>query len=131
MDRLEAARQIGRRWACAERPRIIAVTANALQGGREACLAAGMDAYVSKSIRPEELGAALREARPRTPLACEADCGRSGLGGGGAALEHGRAQAAAPGPQARWEAPMTTADASGPAARHDPAQGGQACPTKR
>ncbi len=82
-----------------------AVTANARQDDREACLAAGMDTYVSKSIRPEELVAALRGARPHAPLACEADCGLSGLGGGGAASEHGRAHAAAPGPQPEGRRP--------------------------
>jgi signal transduction histidine kinase/DNA-binding response OmpR family regulator len=59
MDGLEASRQICARWERAERPHIIAMTANAMQGDLEICLAAGMDAYVAKPIRIQELAAAL------------------------------------------------------------------------
>jgi CheY-like chemotaxis protein len=63
MDGLEAARQIGRRWPDRkDRPWIIAVTANAMPGDREACFAAGMDDYISKPIRTNELVAALDRA---------------------------------------------------------------------
>ena len=40
------------------------MTANAMQEDREACLAAGMDDYVAKPIRPDELAEALGQARP-------------------------------------------------------------------
>ncbi|MCX6952690.1 MAG: response regulator, partial [Verrucomicrobia bacterium] len=64
MDGLEAARQINALWPVrAERPWIIALTANAMQGDRELCLAAGMDDYISKPMKTEELAAALERAR--------------------------------------------------------------------
>jgi signal transduction histidine kinase/DNA-binding response OmpR family regulator len=58
MDGFEASRQITARWPRGQRPRIVAMTANAMQGDRELCLAAGMDDYVSKPIRVDELVAA-------------------------------------------------------------------------
>jgi CheY-like chemotaxis protein len=64
MDGLEATRRISARWPAGERPRIIAMTANAMQGDREMCLAAGMDDYVSKPIRVDELTQALSRCRP-------------------------------------------------------------------
>src|SRR4029077_3496918 len=39
--------------------RIVALTAHAMTGARERCLEAGMDAYVSKPLRPDELLAAV------------------------------------------------------------------------
>jgi CheY-like chemotaxis protein len=51
LDGLEATRRIIRDKAPNQRPRIIAMTANAMQGDREMCLAAGMDDYVAKPIR--------------------------------------------------------------------------------
>jgi CheY-like chemotaxis protein len=63
MDGLEATRQIVARWPH-KHPRIIGLTANALEGDREQCLAAGMDDYISKPIRVGELiDALLRSER--------------------------------------------------------------------
>ena len=58
MDGLEATRRIVARWG-EQRPRLVAMTANAMQGDREACLAAGMDDYVVKPIRVDALVDAL------------------------------------------------------------------------
>lgn len=60
MDGLEATRRICSEWLQG-RPRIIAMTANALRGDREECLAAGMDDYISKPVRVEELRAVLEQ----------------------------------------------------------------------
>jgi PAS domain S-box-containing protein len=65
LDGLGASRQINQRWP-GERPRLVAMTANAMQGDRELCEAAGMDDYVAKPIRVEELVAALGRCRSRS-----------------------------------------------------------------
>lgn len=59
MDGLTATRCINREYCPGSRPRIIAMTANAMQGDREECLKAGMDDYISKPIRVENLVEAL------------------------------------------------------------------------
>ena len=64
MDGLEAARQIAKRWPPDRRPRIVAMTGNALMGDREKCLAAGMDDYISKPVRVGELQAAIERWGP-------------------------------------------------------------------
>jgi signal transduction histidine kinase/DNA-binding response OmpR family regulator len=89
MDGLEASRAICARWAAGERPRIIAMTAEAMQGDREKCLAAGMDDYVVKPVTLDRLAEALakckpvsRTVAPHTPTTARADCqgvGRTGL----------------------------------------------------
>jgi CheY-like chemotaxis protein len=65
LDGLDATRRICALAPAGERPRIVAMTANAMQGDREMCLAAGMDDYLTKPIRVERLVEALMQAAPR------------------------------------------------------------------
>jgi CheY-like chemotaxis protein len=55
LDGMEATRRIHQRYPAGERPWIIAMTANAMVEDREACLAAGMDDYLSKPVKMEAL----------------------------------------------------------------------------
>ena len=55
MDGLEATRRIGTNVKAADRPYIIAMTANAMKEDRELCLSAGMRDFVSKPIRSGEI----------------------------------------------------------------------------
>jgi len=64
MDGLEASRAICARWAASERPCIIAMTAEAMQGDRDKCLAAGMDDYIVKPVTLDRLAVALAKCRP-------------------------------------------------------------------
>jgi PAS domain S-box-containing protein len=57
MDGIDAARKIRERWP--KGPRIVAITAYALEGDRERCIKAGMDDYLSKPIQIEELRSVL------------------------------------------------------------------------
>ena len=66
MDGLTATRQIRELALWSVRPRIIAMTANAMQGDREECLDAGMDDYISKPIRTKALTTALSACQPQT-----------------------------------------------------------------
>ncbi|MEG4027891.1 MULTISPECIES: response regulator [unclassified Microcoleus] len=64
MDGLEASRRICQEWPAHARPRIIAMTANAMQGDRQVCLDAGMNDYISKPIRVDALIQALSQCPP-------------------------------------------------------------------
>lgn len=59
LDGVEATQQIIQRYPPNERPWIVALTANALRGDRERLLALGMNDYLSKPIRRDDLAAAL------------------------------------------------------------------------
>ena len=65
IDGLEAASFIRKRWPLTEQPCIIALTACALEGDRDRCLDAGMDGYISKPVRMEDLKDALRKCEQR------------------------------------------------------------------
>ncbi len=62
LDGLAASRELCSQYPAAVRPWIVAMTANALEGDRETCLAAGMDDYISKPVRAAALGEGLRRA---------------------------------------------------------------------
>ncbi len=64
MDGEQATLRIRSRWPKEQQPRIIAMTANAMQGDRERYLAIGMDDYISKPIRIEYLIRALNHSQP-------------------------------------------------------------------
>lgn len=102
MDGLDASRRIHRSLSAADRPYIIALTANAMSEDRDACLAAGMDDYLRKPLRGVDLAEALDRVPPGAP---------------------------APGPDAARPArrPETTAPARGPEAA-PPAPGPETAP---
>ena len=62
MDGIEATKRIRESWAIENQPRIVAMTANALAGDRETYLTSGMDDYVSKPIKVEELTRVLQNS---------------------------------------------------------------------
>jgi len=66
LDGLDATRQICTLFAPDRRPRIVAMTANAMQGDREMCIGAGMDDYLTKPIRVDRLVEALHNVPARS-----------------------------------------------------------------
>jgi signal transduction histidine kinase len=71
MDGYEVARRVCRDWAANEpaRPRMVAMTGNAMQGDREKCLEAGMDDYISKPVGVDKVKSALERWGVRQQLA--------------------------------------------------------------
>ncbi len=55
MDGLQATREIRKRWSKDPRPRIVAMTANAMKSDQDQCIAAGMDDFIGKPIRIGEV----------------------------------------------------------------------------
>ena len=68
MDGHEATRRLRAELPAQAQPWVVALTANAMEGDREACLEAGADDYLSKPVRREELAAAI-DAVARRPAA--------------------------------------------------------------
>ena len=79
LDGFAATRRIRRRGSQVRNPRvpIIAMTANAMKGDRDACLAVGMDDYVAKPVKADDLAAAIRRALSAAAAGASAPSGDS------------------------------------------------------
>ena len=87
MDGVEATTEIRRRWG-ESGPRIVAVTANAMEGDRDRYIEAGMDDYVSKPIRVESLVNVLKSVyRPNDAYTTESHAPTSDSEVSGTALD--------------------------------------------
>jgi two-component system, sensor histidine kinase and response regulator len=69
MDGYAATREIRRRETAGQRVAIIAMTAEAMAGARETCLAAGMDDHITKPVKLEDLFGALERRLPQRQYA--------------------------------------------------------------
>jgi HPt (histidine-containing phosphotransfer) domain-containing protein len=81
MDGFEATRAIRLEEGSGRRTPIVAMTANAMSGDRERCIAAGMDGYLTKPVRPDEIAAAISQwlpSRETEPMTDESEDERAG-----------------------------------------------------
>ncbi|MFE4106121.1 response regulator [Almyronema epifaneia] len=71
MDGLETAQRICQQWPAPQRPYLIALTAAVLASDRQACKAAGMDSFIAKPVKMNELATLLQTCAQRQTLVWE------------------------------------------------------------